>query len=113
LIIRYFLNDQRQPLSIVVQSNDDSSSPTGLVAYCGKKFIIENNGRKRPSKLITVTENGTINAYNPHVNPTIAFIVASSPDAVYKGLAIIDDHLYVANFRSGMIEKYNFEFALI
>jgi len=86
-----------------------------------------------PAIFLFATEDGTIVGWNPNVNP-IGFDPAKAgnygviavdnsgnnftPDdnpktgAVYKGLAIAKDphgnaHLYVTNFRSGMVEMYN------
>lgn len=89
------------------------ASPTGLAYNCNDaSFIIMNGSNIGPSKLIIVTENGQIGAYNGDVSPTI-IIVISNANQVYKGVTIIGNYLYVCNFSSGFIEKYDSTFNFV
>lgn len=65
-----------------------------------------------PAVVITVTEDGVIAAYNPEANPNAAVKMVTTPDAVYKGLALLENQLFVANFRAGHIEVYDNTFTL-
>src|SRR5262249_17035194 len=96
-------------------------------------FTKDGAATSAPAIFLFVTEDGTIVGWNPAVNPegfdpakagTYGIIAIDNsgnnftPDAnpktgaVYKGLAIATDalgntHLYITNFRSGMVEMYN------
>lgn len=60
-----------------------------------------------PARLITATEDGLIAAWSPEADALNATVVVTSVDAVYKGLALLDNQLYVANFHSGQVEIYD------
>jgi uncharacterized protein (TIGR03118 family) len=89
----------------------------------------------KPAVFLFATEDGTIVGWNPQVNPkgfdptkekagTFAIIAkdnsmnpSAANGAVYKGMTIATDggghtHLYVSNFRSGVVEVYNDDFTL-
>lgn len=94
------------------------ASPTGLVENKHHKgFLIRNDNGKiaKPSHLIVVTESGRIAGYNPEIDQekTMTMVDNSRNLANYKGAAIVGKHLFVANFYSGMIEKYNDRFELV
>ena len=59
-------------------------APTGLVEYFGAKFLITKNRNTLPSMFITVTEAGTINAWNNVVDPLNAQITFSDASRVSK-----------------------------
>lgn len=104
--------DQYGTLKQTVQTFNNTP-PTGLVLNTGDNFKITSNNITLPSKLITVTEAGSIEGYNDNVDLVNTVLVLSNADAVYKGAAIHNNHLYVANFRSGFIEKYDDSFNLV
>jgi uncharacterized protein (TIGR03118 family) len=85
--------------NIVVTGN----APTGLVDAKSCSF--------GNYKLITATENGTIEGWNGVATNTT--IVVTTVNAVYKGLALKKSTLYVCNFHSGFVEVYNNNFALV
>lgn len=98
--------------SVFVTAISDFNRPTGLVAYNGNSFLYLNgSGVMTPSKLITVTETGTINAYDPASTVNVAPITFSDPTKVFTGCDIYNDQLYVANFASGFVEVYNGTFS--
>ena len=101
------------PLIITVPGLDNnSSSPTGLVANNESEFnVTEGN----PAQFIFVTEDGTISAWNPNVDPTKAVLmVNNSPDAIYKGVTIgkgdNGTFLYTADFHQGRIDVFDTDF---
>jgi uncharacterized protein (TIGR03118 family) len=61
-----------------------------------------------PAKFIFDTESGTVLAWN---SGTAAQVVATTPDAIYKGLAIAGNLLYAANFHANKIDVFNDAFA--
>jgi uncharacterized protein (TIGR03118 family) len=87
-----------------------NGSPTDFLLAPGKQAVF-----------LFVTEDGTVQGWNPKVNPASAVIVADHsqiPDAangaVYKGstIAEIDGHKFIlaANFRSGKIDIFDTNF---
>jgi uncharacterized protein (TIGR03118 family) len=83
-------------------------APTGTVFNPTGGFKI--NGT--PAHFLFDTELGTVLAWNAG---TAAQVVATTPDAIYKGLAIATKGattlLYAANFHAGTIDVFNDAFA--
>jgi uncharacterized protein (TIGR03118 family) len=78
-------------------------------------------GPKMPAVFIWVTEDGTVQGWNPGVNATTAIIKVDNSQvpnkesgAVYKGATIVEDDgqefLLAANFRSGRIDVFDSQF---
>ncbi len=88
-------------------------APTGQVFNGGPDFLISG----APARFIFASENGSIDAWRGGLTPaTNAVNVATTPGAVYKGLAISTgpggSWLYAANFNSGKIDVFDGSFAL-
>jgi uncharacterized protein (TIGR03118 family) len=95
-------------------------SPTGVMFNGSPTNFLLAPGK--PALFLFVTEDGTVQGWNPGVNPASAIIVVDHskvPDAasgaVYKGATIaqIDGHhefLLAANFRSGRIDVFDSTF---
>lgn len=75
----------------------------------------------KPATFMFVTEDGTIQGWNPSVNPTNSIIEVDNSQvpskgngAVYKGAAIISfaggEYLLAANFRSGQVDVFDSNF---
>jgi len=112
-VINYGLDGTQNQL-VTVQSNTQVESlPTGLVKYTGSSFLVTNGIVQLPAQWITVTSNGTINAYNSVIEPTTALIQMNDVTKDFKGCDIIDDQLYVANFYSGFVEIYDGTFTFV
>lgn len=103
-------------------SQDPPGTPTGIV-FNGHStaFLLTPGTAGTAAAFIFVTEDGTIQGWNPAVNKASAVIVLDhskpkDPDdgAVYKGATIAEfrgnPYLYVANFRSGRVEVYDSTF---
>jgi uncharacterized protein (TIGR03118 family) len=100
-------------------SQNPPGSPTGVMFNGSPKdFLL---APKMPALFIFVTEDGTVQGWNPGVNRASAVIVvdhskvpAAGNGAVYKGATIdqIDGHefILVANFRSGRIDVFDTNF---
>jgi uncharacterized protein (TIGR03118 family) len=91
------------------------SSPTGILSNPTTAFFVP--GSKLAAAFIFSTEDGTISAWNPNVDPTHAILaVDNSPSgAAYKGLAFGSNadgnHIYATNFRAGTIDVFDSTFA--
>jgi uncharacterized protein (TIGR03118 family) len=104
-----------------------AGTPTGVVSTGASGFTFQVNGKKAGAVFTFVTEDGTIVAWGPTINPNDppndAFVVkdnstnpTAATGAVYKGATIAQMtaggpfFLYVANIRSGRIEVYDTNF---
>jgi uncharacterized protein (TIGR03118 family) len=92
------------------------ASPTGIVFSSGSDFVVTQGALSGPSRFIFATEDGTIAAWAPNVNPTNAILVAdrSGDKAVYKGLALAANgtahFLYAADFHNNRIDVFDSSF---
>ena len=104
-----------------------AGTPTGIVFTGATGFTFQADGKTTGAAFTFVTEDGTIVAWGPGINPldlpNDAFIVvnnSSNPSAaegaVYKGATIAQttasgpSFLYVTNIRSGHVEVYDTKF---
>lgn len=108
------------PLVVTIPAPKNSpagtvSAPTGIVSNPTAQFLLP--GTTFAAAFIFATEDGTVAAWNPNVDPTHALIVAdnSPSSAVYKGLAFgsnaTGNHIYATNFRGGTIDVFDSSFA--
>jgi uncharacterized protein (TIGR03118 family) len=99
-----------------------AAAPTGIVWNPTTGFPITVNPTTVPATFIFDTEDGTISAWNPAVDPIIggkstATLVVdnSGKGAVYKGLAFATNKhgnfLFATNFATGAVEVYDKNFA--
>ena len=101
-----------QQLQVVIPpppGQDGPATPTGTVFNFTRGF---NVAPMLKGIFIFVTEDGTISAWNPGFNLTMARLkVNNAGNAIYKGVAIAQTtagpRLYVSNFQSGKVEVYN------
>jgi len=87
------------------------SAPTGIVSNGTQDFQVAPG---LPALFLFDTEDGTISGWNSSANATDAILKVTTPDAVYKALAMGQMNganvLYAANFHSGWIEVYDSNF---
>jgi uncharacterized protein (TIGR03118 family) len=99
-----------------------AAAPTGMVWNPTTGFPITVRPTTVPATFIFDTEDGTISAWNPAVDPVIggkstATLVVdnSGKGAVYKGLAFATNKhgnfLFATNFAAGTVEVYDKNFA--
>ncbi len=113
-INNYELGGKKLNNSVIVNLGSNSRGrPTGLVKYDGTGFVISNGLTSAPAKIIIVTEDGSINAYNPTISTTNALEIIDSPGKIFKGAEIVNDNLYITDFKGAVIEKYDSSFNLI
>lgn len=91
------------------------AAPTGIEFNDTDRFVVSKKGRSAPSRFIFATEDGTISGWNPDVDPHNAILVVdrSSQEAIYKGLARVDNLLFATNFHAGFVEVFNSKFHLV
>ena len=100
------------PRSLVV---DVQSAPTGAASNTGSSFIVTKGANSGPALFLFATEEGKILGWNPNVDATHAVVAAdrSSAGAIYKGLAILGNTLYAADFHNARIDVFNGSFELV
>jgi uncharacterized protein (TIGR03118 family) len=95
----------------------DIGSPDGVaVAGSGQSsFFFTDGVSTGPAQVVTVTDDGTIAAYNPAVDPINAVTVldASTLQKTFKGCCFVGNELYVAEFQQGAVEVYASDFSLV
>jgi uncharacterized protein (TIGR03118 family) len=109
--IQKFKADKHDTLeaTYVVPGPDEETplgTPTGVALNCHpSQFLLAGS----TTTIFTCTEDGFIYALVPAVDPINLQLVLdnSANNAVYKGIAITDEFLYVTNFNSGYVERYD------
>jgi uncharacterized protein (TIGR03118 family) len=94
--------------------------PTGQVFNPSSGFVVNDGaGHSGPALFLFSSESGHITGWNPAVPPPApsptAQNGATSPDAVYKGLALAfrggEPFLYAADFHNGRVDVFDSHFA--
>jgi uncharacterized protein (TIGR03118 family) len=99
-----------QPVVVTIPTPDGTgtSAPTGTVFNPTSGFLVGPNAK---AIFLFVTEDGTIAAWNPGVNPNAVILKNRAGKAVYKGCAIATlqsgPRFYATNFQSGRVEVFN------
>jgi uncharacterized protein (TIGR03118 family) len=105
-----------QPLVVFIPTGAGGmtpTNPTGIVFNASPKdFIVKGNGQSGNAVFVFATEDGTISAWNPQVDPTHTILqVNTFGAAVYKGLALGSNSrgnfLFAADFRQGTVDMFN------
>ena len=111
-----------KPLSLVVTIpgvGGDKGAPTGIVFAGGTDFVVtgmSSTGKvSGPARFIFVTEGGTLAAWAPDVNVTMAITMPTPhTNAIYKGLALSGNGkthlLYAADFHNNRIDVFDGSF---
>jgi uncharacterized protein (TIGR03118 family) len=86
-----------------------NSAPSGLAVNHGGGFKVTDGSMTRPSTLLFVTEQGTILGWNEHFTNSTAIVAVDNSefDAVYKGVAVLGNRLFAADFKGGIIDMYD------
>jgi uncharacterized protein (TIGR03118 family) len=99
----------KRPLVVTVPG-----PPTGIVFNSTSDFVVTQGATSGPAIFIFATDDGQIAGWNTTVNMTNAISAATTPDAVYLGLAIGssggNNYLYAANFAAARIDVFNATF---
>jgi uncharacterized protein (TIGR03118 family) len=99
-----------RPLVVEVKS-----APTGAASNTGSSFVVTEGTRSGAALFLFATEEGKILGWNPGVDGTHAVVGAdrSSAGAIYKGLAILGNTLYAADFHNARVDVFNGSFGLV
>lgn len=88
---------------------------TGIERNDSKAFRFTVGPDTYRAEYLIASEDGTISAFNKDASLVNSFIVYTAPNGVYKGLALADERIYAANFRSGFVDvldgSFNFLFS--
>lgn len=93
-----------------------TGSPTGIVFNNTPNWMVSSMGKSAAAVFIFATEDGTIAAWSPTVNPTQAITVVdnSKKGASYKGLTKGANgskaYLYATNFHNDTIDVFDGDF---
>lgn len=121
---------------VVTLAAPASAGPTAVAAPTGQlfntfdntatNFVITENGKSGPAFFVFATEDGTIEGWNPNVDPTHAVIAvdrstvtdtAGDVGAVYKGITAATTpagkFLFAGNFRFGTVDVFDSSFRLV
>lgn len=110
LVTTYDLNGNKLPTTFTVNlTNSSPGNPSGLVHNSTLGFVVTEGINSAPSTILIATENGTINGWNPAVDPLHSFVLVdnSGSSSVYKGLTIVGTNLYAADFFNKKIDVFN------
>jgi uncharacterized protein (TIGR03118 family) len=90
---------------------NNSSYPTGIAINCGSGFTVSNGTLTKSALILCCTESGTVHGYNPNVNETDSYVVINTKPtnivSVFKGLAVADGRLYLADFAQQRIQVFD------
>ncbi len=91
-------------------------APTGTVFNPTNGFVVKTGMASAPARFIFDSEAGLITAWSPTVPPaTTAQTEATTPGAIYKGLAIAQTpqgaRLYAADFHNAKVDVFDEQFA--
>ncbi|HEY7315359.1 MAG TPA: TIGR03118 family protein [Gemmataceae bacterium] len=92
-----------------------TTTPNGTALNTTSDFVITDDGKSAPAEFIFSTEDGTIVAFNPMVDPKEGLLVAQSSDgAVYKLLAEASNakgnFLFATDFHNNKIDVFDKNF---
>jgi uncharacterized protein (TIGR03118 family) len=105
------------PVTVPLVVSTPGGAPTGIVFNPTSGFVVHNGPASAPAAFIFDSEAGQITAWSPRVPPaTQAQTVATTPGAIYKGLAIASTRkhgtlLYAADFHGAKIDVLDDHFA--
>jgi uncharacterized protein (TIGR03118 family) len=72
--------------------------PTGVVNYGGTQFLLTATPTPRPARFMWASEDGTISAWNPQFNATMAIVKFTRDGSNFKGLTIVGNTLFTSDF---------------
>jgi uncharacterized protein (TIGR03118 family) len=95
-----------------------AGGPTGVVYYAGSAFHVTDGTNVAPARFMFAGEDGRIRGWSSDVPPptsTATFVVAdrSGVGANYKGLAILGERLYAADFHNARVDIFDNTFGLL
>jgi uncharacterized protein (TIGR03118 family) len=75
-------------------------------------FPLQKKGASGPSIFVFVTEAGTIEGWNPSVDPDHAIVAVdrSAQGSVFKGVTLAHEKLFAADFTNNLVEVFDDQF---
>lgn len=111
LITNYDLLGRPLPVSInVFNIFRNIGHPTGIAFNSNLDiFPIHNGSTTKSCTFLIATRNGTINGYNFMLDPGNSFIVINkfNENAVYTGIAVVEQLIYATDFYNKRIDVFN------
>ena len=109
---------QGAPVKLAAQDNPSAWAPTGLVAIPNPRlFRFEGDKQTKVGAVfVFASEDGRLVAWSPNANSDsgIANTVVTTPNAIYKGLALGTNSdgafLFATNFHAGTVEAFDTNF---
>jgi uncharacterized protein (TIGR03118 family) len=104
-----------KPVALPLVVRIPGGAPTGIVFNRTNGFAVSGSGASAPARFVFASEGGNLTGWSPEV-PTSdeAHPAVTTPDAIYKGLAIFgvghDVHLYAADFHHARIDVFDEHF---
>lgn len=91
-----------------------AGGPTGIAFNGGTDFVVSGSGGSAPARFVFATESGDVLAWNPTATPGAAVRVAHVPDAIFKGLALVQTpagpFLLAADFHHARVQAFDADF---
>jgi uncharacterized protein (TIGR03118 family) len=107
-----FADGEAAPDSITIPP-PDGGNPS-VVSEGAEEFTVTDGPQHGKANLIFVSEDGSVSAWSPTLDRNSAIRVATTTDAVYKGVAIATGRrgalLYAANFHADKIDVFDRRF---
>ena len=92
----------------------NSAFPTGIAINCASAFAVSAGTQIKSALFLTASELGTVHAFNPLINNFASILVLNQrltgEVAVYRGLAIANGVLYLADFKYQHIDVFDSSF---
>lgn len=100
-------NGRKQALTVRVLGG-----PTGVVFHGGRGFVVRAGQASGPARFIYACEDGTIRAWSPVVprgwsREAVVAVDDGPTGALFRGVALARDRLYVADFHNARILVYD------
>lgn len=115
-ITAYDVNGKILHTNILIQTTSlIKAHPTSIVYNPGPGFNIPNTNKLEPAFILVSTAEGTINGYNPNVNPAITYVLVdrSSVKAIYTSLALSTTNLFAVDINNNRVDVFDAMFNLV
>ena len=112
LVTNYDLFGNKLLGSVTVRdAAHNSAFPSGIAINCGGGFSVSNGSITKSGIFVVPTEHGTVHVYNPNIDALNTYIVINQQltgeVAVYRGVAIANNLMYLADFFEGTIDVFD------
>lgn len=92
-------------------ASQNAAFPTGIVVNCCGNFNVSNGNLTKSAQFLLCTEYGNVCAYSPSVDPLNAYVILNQQligeVAVFRGLAVVNNVMYLADFYQGHVDVFD------